>query len=96
MGGKNAKQTCLTSKTVGYYPVKTVLGYKTEYVPYCGNVVQVKRPVSSVIPVPIVQVEEQPVQQQQQKSKMKYSDNDVKIKAKWNGSDLKIKQTCKS
>ena len=93
MGSKATKET--TSK-LGYVPVTTVVGYNVDYVPYCGTIVPVKRPMAGVVPVAVTVKDETVVPKPKPNvSKVKYSDNDVKVKATWNGSDLKISKKCK-
>ena len=94
MGARNGKGTYLERTTVGYYPAKTVLGYKTDYVQNCGSIMPVQRPCTGIVPIPIIKVEEKEIPQQ--KGKLKYSDNNMKIEAKLKGNDLIVKQTCKA
>lgn len=93
MGGKNAKESVENGKNVGYLPVQTVVGYNVDYVPYCGTVVPFRRPCTGIIPFP-VKINDNKLKTTQS-SKLKYSDKDVEVKAKWTGSDIKIKKKSK-
>jgi hypothetical protein len=85
-----------TDEQVINVPVTTVVGYNVDYVPYYGTIVPLKRPLASIVNVPVRVKEETTAKNiKPTVSKMKYSDNDVEVKASWNGSDLKISKKCK-
>lgn len=93
MGSKNAKESTEGNKKIGYLPITSVVGYNVDYVPYYGTVLPVKTPRTGVVAVP-VKIDEN-AKSSTKSSKLKYTDNDVKVKAKWTGSDLKISKKCK-
>ena len=80
-------------------PVTTLVGYNVDYLPYYGTILPVKRPVASVVNVPVnVKVTDDKSSKTSYKppaGKLKYSDNNVEMKAKWSGSQLSISKKCK-